>query len=31
MKPIYVKKSDPLEIKGKVVMVIRRMDKLLAS
>jgi repressor LexA len=25
MKPIYVKKSDPLEIKGKVVMVIRRM------
>src|SRR5512147_2826968 len=31
MKPIYVKKSEPLEIKGKVVMVIRRMDKLLAS
>ena len=31
MKPIFVKKSDPLEIKGKVVMVIRRMDKLLAS
>lgn len=25
MKPIYIKKSDPLEIKGKVVMVIRRM------
>lgn len=31
MKPIYVKKSDPLEIKGKVVMVIRRMDKPLAA
>ena len=31
MKPIYVKKSDPLEIKGKVVMVIRRLDKVLAS
>ena len=31
MKPIFIKKSDPLEIKGKVVMVIRRMDKLLAS
>jgi repressor LexA len=31
MKPIFVKKSDQLEIKGKVVMVIRRMDKLLAS
>jgi repressor LexA len=31
MKPIFVKKSEPLEIKGKVVMVIRRMDKLLAS
>jgi len=31
MKPIYVKKSDPLEIKGKVVMVIRRLDKALAS
>jgi SOS-response transcriptional repressor LexA len=27
MKPIYVKKSEPLEIKGKVVMVIRRLDK----
>jgi len=26
MKPIYVDKRDPLEIKGKVVMVIRRMD-----
>jgi repressor LexA len=31
MKPIFVKKSEPLEIKGKVVMVIRRIDKLLAS
>ena len=31
MKPIFVKKNEPLEIKGKVVMVIRRMDKLLAS
>jgi repressor LexA len=31
MKPIFVKKSEPLEIKGKVVIVIRRMDKLLAS
>ena len=31
MKPIYVKKSDPLEIKGKVVMVIRRIDKVLAA
>jgi repressor LexA len=31
MKPIFVKKSEPLEIKGKVVMVIRRLDKLLAS
>ena len=30
MKPIYIKKSEPLEIKGKVVMVIRRMDKPLA-
>ena len=27
MKPIFVKKSEPLEIKGKVVMVIRRMNK----
>jgi repressor LexA len=25
MKPIYVKKTEPLEIKGRVVMVIRRM------
>ncbi len=31
MKPIFVRKNEPLEIKGKVVMVIRRMDKLLAS
>lgn len=31
MKPIYVKKTDPLEIKGKVVMVIRKMDKPLAA
>jgi repressor LexA len=31
MKPIFVKKSEPLEIKGKVVMVIRRMEKLLAA
>ncbi len=31
MKPIYVKKSEPLEIKGKVVIVIRRLEKALAS
>jgi repressor LexA len=31
MKPIYIKKTEPLEIKGKVVMVIRRMDKPLAA
>jgi len=31
MKPIFVKKSEPLEIKGKVVMVIRRLEKLLAA
>jgi len=31
MKPIYIKKSEPLEIKGKVVMVIRRMEKALAA
>ncbi|MEO8357891.1 MAG: transcriptional repressor LexA [Chloroflexota bacterium] len=31
MKPIFVKKSDPLEIKGKVVMVIRKMEKPLAA
>ena len=28
MDPIYVKKSDPLEIKGKVVMVIRKVETL---
>ncbi|HKG53820.1 MAG TPA: S24 family peptidase, partial [Anaerolineales bacterium] len=31
MKPIFVKKSEPLEIKGKVVMVIRRLEKLLPA
>ena len=31
MKPIFIKKTEPLEIKGKVVMVIRRMDKPLAA
>lgn len=31
MKPIFIKKSEPLEIKGKVVMVIRKMEKLLAG
>jgi repressor LexA len=31
MKPIFIKKSEPLEIKGKVVMVIRKMDKPLAA
>ena len=31
MKPIYIKKTEPLEIKGKVVMVIRRMEKPLAA
>ena len=31
MKAIFVKKSEPLEIKGKVVMVIRRIDKPLAA
>ncbi|MEW6288148.1 MAG: transcriptional repressor LexA [Chloroflexota bacterium] len=30
MKPIYIKKTEPLEIKGKVVMVIRKVDKPLA-
>ena len=30
MKPIYLKKNDPLEINGKVVMVIRKMDRSLA-
>ena len=27
MKPIFINKSEPLEIKGKVVMVIRKMEK----
>ena len=31
MKAIYIKKTEPLEIKGKVVMVIRRMEKPLAA
>lgn len=31
MKPTFIKKTEPLEIKGKVVMVIRRMDKPLAA
>ena len=31
MEPIIVKKSQPLEINGKVVMVIRKMDKPLAA
>ena len=31
MKPIFIKKSEPLEIKGKVVMVIRKMYKPLAA
>jgi len=31
MKPIFVKKSEPLEIKGKVVIVIRRLEKLLPA
>jgi len=31
MKPIIVKKTDPLEINGKVVMVIRKMDRPLAA
>ncbi len=30
MKPIMVKKNEPLEIKGKVVMVIRKMERLAA-
>jgi repressor LexA len=30
MKPIFIKKSEPVEIKGKVVMVIRRMERPLA-
>ena len=28
MKPIFINKSEPLEIKGKVVMVIRKMEKM---
>jgi len=31
MMPIFIKKSEPLEIKGKVVMVIRKMYKPLAA
>jgi repressor LexA len=31
MKPIFIKKSEPLEIKGKVVIVIRRLEKLLPA
>jgi len=31
MKPIFIKKSEPLEIKGKVVMVIRKMDRPLVA
>ena len=31
MKPIFIKKTEPIEIKGKVVMVIRRMEKSLAA
>ena len=31
MKPIFIKRSEPLEIKGKVVMVIRKMYKPLAA
>ena len=31
MKPIFIKKTEPLEIKGKVVMVIRRMEKTLTA
>jgi repressor LexA len=27
MQPIYVSKSEPLEIKGKVVMVIRKVER----
>lgn len=27
MKPIFIKKNEPIEIKGKVVMVIRKLDK----
>ena len=28
LKPVYIKKNEPLEIRGKVVMVVRRMAKL---
>lgn len=31
MKPTFIKKSEQLEIKGKVVMVIRRLEKALAA
>jgi repressor LexA len=31
MKPIFIKKTEPLEIKGKVVMVIRKLEKPLAA
>lgn len=31
MKPIFIKKTDPIEIKGKVVMVIRKLEKPLAA
>ena len=31
MKPIFIKKSEPLESKGKVVMVIRKMERPLAA
>ena len=30
MKPIMIKKNEPLEIKGKVVMVIRKMERMAA-
>ena len=26
MKPIYINKDEPLEIKGKVIMVIRKVE-----
>jgi hypothetical protein len=28
MNPIYIKRDEPLEIKGKVVMVIRKVEAL---
>jgi len=31
MKPIFLKKNDPVEINGKVVMVIRKMERSLAA